>query len=904
MMLALGAFTAPQALAAKQRSSQIAVVRGEGTESAGTLQRTGSVAGAPQDSFEGFSFTEISQEEIEPGTLSGYDTVLLNEVFTHSLSEAQKQTLSSFVTNGGKLIIHDADATSNNEYSWLPVPANTGVSCENCGHTDGEAEVVENNTIVSNDPSSPYYVNLNELPGNSDAIGDANFLVTSDPRWDEDIRGRNDQNVEGAVDAYASDGGVILYNGFDTDFLSEGSGGAFPSGNDWLDKIWYDELALEWDPDSLPHSVPVVGPGGHCGYRSIRVGVASVCAESISGSATETTASGHVVLDGGVSVGEGPVLINRETKQISVAAPAPISLLRNGGPLSLGTAAFTISAGGSTDPVSGKSGLATVSLTAANLGPLGTLRVGSLPFSMPTSGSVSMYLDSASGGGLVAAGSVQLPMLGKLQTSASLSLGLYAGTTATVVPLGGAAHFGAVDFGKGWKFSGLDLSYEQPTDTWTASGGLEVPIGSLQASGSLVAGKLESLHVAIAGQDVPLGDSGFYFTGFGGGFSGLAKGPLKIDASTEGIWGAPKLPVEPFYLDNVTVTVNFSGSVSLDGAVSFAVKDDSPLHGSMHLSLGVNPFSAGGTSSLEGQLPSFSVKAHGGAGFTAKHFTAAESGSINIFGLSGSGEAIVSDRGVGASGTLCAPFHAVCKTMAMAGTWKQIGAFDLPALVGGEPRKLITVSGVAAAGRSSASLHVPPGRTLLLLAVTGSRTAAPHVLLRSPTGKTFDSTRSTRTVVFTYQQRFGLTTVAVLNPRAGMWRISGAPAETAPLHVSAQTVRELSLIRAARITPGSSARHPLRAHARLLLRWSSAHLPPGVRVAIVRHSQAHQVGVGLAGNLRASGHLLLPVGKLAPGRNYITLAATLHGVPFEQVAFGGAAWRALPRRHTKHRKHG
>lgn len=898
---AMSGLLASSAVAAKQRSSRVAIVLGEGSSSAGTLQTYGSVAGSPQDSFEGFEFSDISQEEIEPAVLGQYDTVLLNQVFTRPLSEAQKQALSNFVTSGGKLIIHDADGTSGNEYSWLPVPAESGASCENCGNTNGEAEVVENNTIVSDEPSSPSYVDLSELPGNSDAIGDANVLVTNDPRWDEDIRASNDENIEGAADAYASDGGEIIYNGFDTDFLTEGPN-AFPSGNDWLDKIWYDELALEWDPDALPHSVPVVGPGGHCGYRSIRVGVATVCADSFSSSGNETTATGHVVLDGGVGVGEGPVQINSDTKQISAGSPVSVALLRSGGPITLGTAAFTINGASTTDPVSGKTGLAAVSLTSASLGGLGTLHVGGLPFSVPSSGNVAMYLDSGSGGGLVVAGSVSLPTLGKLETSGALSLGLYAGSTATVVPLGGAAHFGEIDFGKGWQFGGLDLSYQQPTDTWTASGGLDVPIGSLQASGSITGGKLDSLHVAIGGQDVPLGDSGFFFTGFGGGFNGLAKGPLKIDASTEGIWGAPKLPVEPFYLDNVTVTVNFGGSISLDGAVSFALKDHSPLHGSLHLGLGIHPFSAGGSASLEGQLPGFSVKAHGGAGFSAKHFTAAESGDVSIFGLSGAGEAIVSDRGVGASGTLCGPFHAVCKTIALAGTWQQIAKLDIPALLGGEPQKLITVSGVASTV-SSAKVRIPHRRALLLISVAGAG-AAPHMLLRAPNGHTFDSAHSSRTVVFAHQASFALTTIAVLDPQGGIWRISSAPDEHAPLDIHAQSVRPMSLIRTSTIAPASSAHHPLGAHGHLLLRWSSGQLPPGVRIAIVRHSGPHQLGVGLAGNLPPNGQLLVAVSRLATGRNYITLAATLHGVPFQQTAFTGQAWRAkLPKQRPKHRRH-
>jgi hypothetical protein len=896
VLLGMLAAAATPALATTQRSSQVAIILGEGTTSSGMPQTAGSVAGSPQDSFDQFSFTHLTEESIEAGILAQYDTVVLNQVFTRSLSETQRQVLSNFVTNGGKLIIHDSDGTEGNEYEWLPVPATTGQSCENCGKKDGEARIVENNTIVSSDPSSPYYVDLGELPGASDAVGDANLLVTTDPRWDEDIRATNDQNAEGAADAYASDGGLILYNGFDADFLLEelngGGPGIYPSGNDWLDKIWYDELNAQWNPDNLPHSTPVVGSGGHCGFRSIKVGVAVICAEAISGTPTETTASGNVVIDGGVAVGNGPLKIDQETKKIATTSPASISLLRRGGALSLGSAEFSIDATGTTDPTSGKSGLAAISFAAANLGPLGTLRVGDLPFSLPVSGSVSMYLDNELDGGLVGSAAIQLPMLGKLETSGALSVGFFANSPSPVVVLGGAAHFGAVDLGAGWKFEGLDLAYQQASDTWTASGGLAAPVGSLNASGSLVNGQLDALHVSIGGQNVPLGDSGFFFTSFGGGFSGLVNGPLKIDASTAGFWGVPKAPVEPFYLDNVTITVDFSGSVSLDGAVSLVFKDNSPIHGELHLKLGLHPFAAVGSASMAGELAGISLKAGGGAGFTTKHFTAAAHGTVKMLGLSGSGEVIASDKGLGGSGTLCAPFHVICKSLAFAGTWQQYGKLDIPAIVGGEPRKLITVSGVAAV-RQSAAVNVPAGRTLLFLAVSDS-SGAPDVRLRAPNGRTYDSSHSTRTVLFTRQPRFGLTSIAVVDPGPGRWVIRNGPAQQTRLHISAQTVGSLDLIHASRPAPASSAHHPLSARAHIQLRWTSAHLPPNVRVTLVRRSKPHETGVGIAGNLPANGHYSLPVSKLAAGRNYLTLAATLDGVPFEEISFRGQAWRSTP----------
>jgi hypothetical protein len=896
------------ALAVTQRSSRVAVILGEGSGSAGALQTDGVVAGAPEDSFEQFSFTYLGQEAITPAELAPFDTVVLNQVFTRSLSEAQERVLSNFVTSGGKLIIHDADGTEGNDYSWLPVPAMTGEPCENCGHTDGEAEIVEDNTIVSNNPMSPYYVDVDELPGNSDAVGDANMLVTNDPRWDEDIRASNDQNVEGAVDAYASDGGLIMYNGFDTDFLGEGSGvyggeddGIYPSGVDWLDKIWFDELDQQWNPDDLPHGNPVVGTSGHCGYHAIRVGVVLVCAETISGAGSETTASGNVVLDGGVAVGNGPVEIDQETKQISVTSPAAVSILRTGTPESLGTAAFTIEAAGTTDPISGKGGLAKVSLTGANLPGLAALRVGGLPFSLPASGSATFYLDGELGGGLIGAGSLQLSMLGRPVGSGSLSLGLYAGAAHPVQALGGSVGVGAVELGKGWKFGGLSLSYQQPSDTWTASGGLEVPIGSLQASGSIVGGRLDSMHVSIGGQEVPLGDSGFFFTEFGGGFSGLVKGPLQIDASTAGFWGVPKAPVEPFYLDNVTVTVDFGGSVTLDGAVSLALKDHSPVHGHLRLQIGIHPFTANGGISVEGELPGVSLKASGGAAFTSKHFTGSERGELKVFGLSGSGQVIVSDKGMGASGTLCAPLHVACKTVALAGTWSQIGRLDVPAIVGGRPQSLVTVAGAAATGAARA-VRVAPRRTLLLLTIRGGA-GAPSVRLRAPGGRVYGSGRSTGTVIFSEQPQFGLSTVAVIDPRPGLWRIAAAPGQQGPLRISAQTVAGERLIQAVGVFPRGSARDPLRVGRRVLLRWRSRGLPRGVRVSMVRRSKPHEAGVGVLGGLPASGHVWIPVAKLAAGRNYVSLAATLDGVQFEDVHFRGVIWRkrASSRRGAKHR---
>jgi hypothetical protein len=366
------------ARAAQTSSSNIAVIDGEGADDGGSLPEFGTVDGSPNDDFGQFTFTDLTDDEIDPTDLAGFDTIVLNQVFTTDLTAAQEQTLSSFVTSGGKLVILDADGTDGNDYSWLPVPAGTGTSCENCGNLDGTLQIDENSALISSDPSSADYIDVDELPGNTDAAGDANVLLSSDPRWDKSVTVSNDNNVSGAAVAYATDGGLIVYDGLDTDDIGDDE----PSGNNWLAKLYFQALALPWDPDSLPHSVPIIGSG--CGRRSLTVGAVSICAYSISGPEGSQVATGDVTLDDSVSVGDGPIAIDTTDETITASSPVPITIDQAAGPLSLGTTAFTINATPTTDPGSGATGVALVQLGDSDL-TVGGLTVGGLSVELPNS---------------------------------------------------------------------------------------------------------------------------------------------------------------------------------------------------------------------------------------------------------------------------------------------------------------------------------------------------------------------------------------------------------------------------------------------------------------------------------------------------------------------------------------
>jgi hypothetical protein len=236
------------------RSQNVALVPDDGFDGdGGTLPTFGTVIGRDDESFDEFDFSDLAISDISTSTLASFDTVVLNQVSTADLDSDARQALAAFVSGGGKLLIHDADGTVDNDYSWLPAPASTGESCTNCGEIGGSASVVENNSMVSANPADASYVDVAELPGDTDAVGDANVMLSQDEHWFKDIVATNANGETGAVDTYASVNGLIVYNGFDTDDIGQ----AEASGVDWLAHMWWRELAQAWSPDGLPHGTPL-----------------------------------------------------------------------------------------------------------------------------------------------------------------------------------------------------------------------------------------------------------------------------------------------------------------------------------------------------------------------------------------------------------------------------------------------------------------------------------------------------------------------------------------------------------------------------------------------------------------------------------------------------------------------
>jgi hypothetical protein len=173
----------------------------------------------------------------------------------------QKTALVNFLATGHKLIIYDSECAPQ-DYSWLPYPFTT--NNPGAQGAQGTLTIVEENTLSSNNPASPFFINAAMLSTQTDAVGDMNVMVTFDPNWFLDMSGTNILGTTGPVHTYASvpagtDGGLLIYNGLDVDFMNTTTApdAATPAGN--LAKIWLQELQQLFNPSGLPGTNPVIG---------------------------------------------------------------------------------------------------------------------------------------------------------------------------------------------------------------------------------------------------------------------------------------------------------------------------------------------------------------------------------------------------------------------------------------------------------------------------------------------------------------------------------------------------------------------------------------------------------------------------------------------------------------------
>ena len=258
-----------QSALALPSSSNVVIIGGPGVYHGGTLITSGG-------DFNAFTFTTMSEASVSAATLAPYDTAVLNigSDCYNSLTLSQEEDLIAFVADGKKLIIYDSECPTI-DYSWLPYPFTT-VNPGQLG-AYGTLNIVEDNTLSSNDPISPFYINAAHLASTTDAVGDMNVMTTYDPHWCLDMSGTNAVAATGPVHTYAkypagTDSGLIIYNGLDLDYM-----GYMTTE---LDEIWLQELQQPFNPSNLP-----------CGYTVVGISLGPCCAVNVIGTEHTVTAT-------------------------------------------------------------------------------------------------------------------------------------------------------------------------------------------------------------------------------------------------------------------------------------------------------------------------------------------------------------------------------------------------------------------------------------------------------------------------------------------------------------------------------------------------------------------------------------------------------------------------------------
>ena len=171
-----------------------------------------------------YHFSQVPAAQVTAAKLQGFDTVLLYGIRWSDLSASAQQAIDTFAATG-KVVIWDADGTGPQTYGTFVHPFSTDAS----GQHEGAAVVSfpgGDNFLASPDPSSPYYLDPNQLITDRDVINDMSAMKTGTSLWTPALVGANKHIPEGGWTIAWSYGvvgnhtGLAIYSGLDADAFS------------------------------------------------------------------------------------------------------------------------------------------------------------------------------------------------------------------------------------------------------------------------------------------------------------------------------------------------------------------------------------------------------------------------------------------------------------------------------------------------------------------------------------------------------------------------------------------------------------------------------------------------------------------------------------------------------------
>ena len=216
---------------------------------------TGTTPGATYttaDASKTVTLTDVPIGKIDAAgvaAITPFDTLILYQVCDIASHPKALEAINTFLANGGKVMIFDADRCAEGEalggladYSAFLFPFSTNSP----GPKGASGSYV---TVVPSTLTSGLSAGTQEL----DSVGDANVFTAFKGPWCASITGENVNGAKGFIEATAQtpSGGLVIYEGEDFWFTLA------PTVH--LRLVFDDMLEQSWAPAGLPCTIPASG---------------------------------------------------------------------------------------------------------------------------------------------------------------------------------------------------------------------------------------------------------------------------------------------------------------------------------------------------------------------------------------------------------------------------------------------------------------------------------------------------------------------------------------------------------------------------------------------------------------------------------------------------------------------
>lgn len=176
----------------------------------------------------GYHFSQVPANQVSASALSSFDTVMLYGIRWSDISASGQAAINAFAATH-KVLIWDADGTGPQNYSTFIHPFSDQSSGED--NSNPKASVVSfpqnGNFLASDQPSSPYYLDPNQLVTDRDEINHMNAMTTGTKDWVPALVAANSKIPHGGWPlawSYGSIGdqtGLTVYSGIDADAFGD-----------------------------------------------------------------------------------------------------------------------------------------------------------------------------------------------------------------------------------------------------------------------------------------------------------------------------------------------------------------------------------------------------------------------------------------------------------------------------------------------------------------------------------------------------------------------------------------------------------------------------------------------------------------------------------------------------------